>query len=267
MGISILSKLLLKGRKFIFAMFPDAVFLFPRYEGPVIWIDTINGQSGVIPYENGTAENPVDSLADATTLATDLGFTEFMIAPGSILTLTQGYDGFSFVGGAAGWTLVLGGQSLSGATISGATVSGVCTGAIPPLFLDCTIGLVTVPVSHFNGCAITGSVICTAGGAYIFYKCYSGIAETGIDYGAEVANTDLNLYRYFGKVEIKNMGATGTDTMSLEGGGQLIINANCIAGTVAIRGEFTVIDNSGGALAFNAKAAQSPIDYGGLIPG
>ena len=44
------------------------------------------------------------------------------------------------------------------------------------------------------------------------------------------------------------MGQNGTDNMSLEGNGQLRINANCTGGTIALRGNFKVTDNSGGAV-------------------
>lgn len=241
-----------------YAMLPDAPSLFQGYESAAIWIDTLNGTAGTIAYENGTAENPVASLADATTLATTLGFSKFMIAPRSSITLAQSYDGFAFGGvGGNGWTLALGGQSISGVTIIGATVSGICTGAIAPSFLDCSIGTVTIPATRLIGCAFTNSVICSAAGTYIFDQCYSGVAGTGspdIDFGAAVLNTNLNFRHYSGGIEIKNMGTAGTDNMSLEGNGQLIINANCVGGAVAIRGHFTVTDNAGGVLTLSDDA-------------
>jgi len=42
--------------------------------------------------------------------------------------------------------------------------------------------------------------------------------------------------------------------MSLEGTGQLVINANCSGGTIAIRGNFTVTDNAGGAVTLSDDA-------------
>ena len=251
-----------------YIMVPDAPALFQGYESAAIWIDTINGQSGVVSYENGTAENPVDSLADATTLATDLGFSHFVLLPGSNVTLGQSYDNFVFSGlGGNGWILALGGQSISGTSIMGATVSGICTGVNAPSFIHCSIGSATIPVSRFIACAITSSIICSGTGAYIFDQCYSGVAGTGspdIDFGALVGSTQLNFRHYSGGIEIKNMGATITDTMSLEGKGQLIINASCVAGTVAIRGHFTVTDNASGALTLsdNARVDIDQIEVG-----
>jgi hypothetical protein len=54
--------------------------------------------------------------------------------------------------------------------------------------------------------------------------------------------------QYSGGIEVKQMGDTGTDNMSLEGNGQLVINANCSGGTIAIRGNFTITDNASGAV-------------------
>lgn len=241
-----------------YSMLPDAPALFQGYESAAIWVDTLNGVAGTVAYENGTAENPVNSLADATTLATTLGFSKFMIAPRSSITLAQSYDGFAFGGvGGNGWTLALGGQSISGATIIGATVSGICTGATAPSFLDCSIGTVTIPACRLINCAFTSSVICSAAGTYIFDQCFSGVAGTStpdIDFGAAVLNTNLNFRHYSGGIEIKNMGTAGVDTMSLEGDGQLIINANCVGGAVAIRGHFTITDNAGGVLTLSDDA-------------
>jgi hypothetical protein len=48
-----------------------------------IWIDTVNGTGGTTSFENGTDSKPVNNMADANTLATNLGISTFCIAPGS----------------------------------------------------------------------------------------------------------------------------------------------------------------------------------------
>jgi hypothetical protein len=76
------------------------------------------------------------------------------------------------------------------------------------------------------------------------------------DFGAGLNASNVNYRHYSGGVEIENMGAgAGAYNMSLEGHGQLIINANCSAtSTVAIRGHFTVTDNAGGAVTLSDDA-------------
>jgi hypothetical protein len=62
----------------------------------------------------------------------------------------------------------------------------------------------------------------------------------------------VNFRRYSGGIEVKSMKAG--DTMSLEGDGQLIINADCTGGTIAIRGNFTVTDNASAAVTLSDEA-------------
>jgi hypothetical protein len=79
-----------------------------------------------------------------------------------------------------------------------------------------------------------------------------------------VANTQLNFRHYSGGIEVQNLGQAGTDNMSLEGHGQLVLNANCAGGTIAIRGNFTITDNvaggfvvAGGVLSDDARFTRS----------
>ena len=58
------------------------------YADGAIWIDTNNGTAGTEAYVNGTADNPVDSLADALTLSSTLSIDRFRILTGSSITLT-----------------------------------------------------------------------------------------------------------------------------------------------------------------------------------
>lgn len=226
------------------------------YEGGCIWIDTINGAAGTDDYENGTVDNPVNTLADAITLSASVGILRFCLAPGSSISLSQAFDGYMFIG--RGWTLALNSQNVSNSIFVGATVSGICSGASgAPQFLDCFIGTVTVPPCRMIACGILNGITAQAAGDFFFDSCYSEVAGTGapsFDFGAALGNEGLNLRHYSGGIEIKNMGGAGTDNMSLEGHGQLIINANCSAGTVAIRGNFTVTDNASGALTLSEDA-------------
>ena len=106
-------------------------------------------------------------------------------------------------------------------------------------------------------CAFTGDLTLNSAGTYLADNCFSGVAGTAtpsIDFGAALANTNLNFRHYSGGIEVKNMGQNGVDTMSLEGDGQIVLNANCAGGTIAIRGNFTVTDNAGGAVTLSDNA-------------
>lgn len=219
------------------------------YEGAQVWIDTVNGAAGTANYEDGTVDNPSNNISDATTIANSVGITRFRIAPDSSFTLATGYSGYNFWGDGH-WTLGLGGQSLDRTSILNAIVSGTCTAVEHPSFERCDIGVVTLPPCYIVESRLTSAITLSGAGDYHIAHCSSAVAGTGspsIDFGS-AGNTNLSMRHYSGGVEILNMGQNGTDNMSLEGNGQLRINANCVGGTIAVRGNFKITDNSGGAV-------------------
>lgn len=217
------------------------------YEGGFIYVDTVDGVAGSVAFENGTAGNPVDNWADALLISADpdVNIIRFQIAGRSDFTLTANSDGYQFFGDS--WTLDLGGQSISGAFIHGASISGTATGATTPTLEHCMFKNVTLPGGEFRNCGLSGTFTVSGADDYFFVQCYSevaGNATPSLDFGAAVGSTNVNFRNYSGGVEIQNMNGAGSDTMSYEGRGQLVINANCSGGAVSIRGLFTVTDNA-----------------------
>lgn len=242
---------------------------FQGYEDGAVWIDTVNGTAGTTNFENGTVENPVDSIADANTIAASLGLAVFHVISGSSITFAASQDNQVFKG--SGWTLALGGQSIDGTTIVGADVSGVATNTSGrQFFVDCFVGAVTLPGdTHVIGSGIAGTQTLGEAGDFFYDNCHSAIAGTAtpvLDFGGALNASNVSFRHYSGGIEIQNMGAgTGSYTMSLEGFGQLVINANCSAtSTVALRGTFTVTDNAGGAVTLSDDAR---IDVGNVADG
>ena len=220
------------------------------YEGGQVWIDTVNGTSGTADYENGTVDLPSDNIADATTLANSVGITRFKIAPNSSFTLASSYTGFNFSGDGK-WTLGLGGQDINKTTFIHATVSGTCTSSDRPHFENCEVGTVTLPPCEILDSRLTSTITMSNAGTYSLDRCVSGVAGTSspvIDFGSSVGSCSLNMRHYSGGVQILNMGQSGTDNMSLEGNGALTIDSSCTGGIIALRGNFKVTDNSGGAV-------------------
>lgn len=229
------------------------------YQNSSVWIDTISGVAGTEAYVNGVADNPTLSEADAETLMTAVNLKTLTVLPGSTIDLsnfTAGFmDGKILTG--ARWTLVGAGQSLSGSTVEGASVSGIITGAIPPKFIDCQIGAVTIPPCTISKSAWTGTWTIGSSGDFFFDQCYSGIAGTArphIDMQLAVGATNVSIRHHSGGVEVENM--TALDSMSLEGNGQLYINANCTGGIIAKRGAFTFTDDASGVVTVVEDAPQ-----------
>jgi hypothetical protein len=212
---------------------------FQGYENGAVWVDTLNGTSGAVSYENGTVENPVDNFTDAMTILGNLNLTRMELAPGSTITLDQAYSGLVMRG--TNWTLALGNQDCGGSTFIGADVSGTCTGTDLVHFIGCAMGTCTLPECHLHACGLGVSITASEAGTYIFDQCYSEVAGLGtpiFDFGTAVGNTNLNMRHYSGGIQVESMGDTGTDLMSLEGKGQFV-EGTCTSGSPVIRGNFT----------------------------
>jgi len=226
------------------------------YANGQIWVDTNNGTSGAVKDVNGVADNPVDNWTDALALSSATGLTSFYIVNGSSITLSSDSTNYSMIGN--NWTIALNGQTISGMYIYGAAVTGTgLDGGANPRFEHCTIGDASLPACDVDVCGIAGTFTCTEAGTYYFDRCYSGVAGTGtpvLDFGSAVGSTNINFRHYSGGIDIRNMGQTGTDKMSLEGWGQYVLNANCVGGELAVRGHFKKTDNSGGAVTISDDA-------------
>jgi hypothetical protein len=216
----------------------------PGYVNAEVYVDTVSGTAGTQLYVNGTADNPVASIADAKTIADALKLKIFHVEPGSSITLAASYDDYEFVG--VDYTVALGGQSVSGTTFHGATITGNDDGsnAKNTYYDHCIMGENTLGVHTLQECRLSGDtngITLAEAGTYFWEGCFSGVAGTGsptVTFGA--GNMNLGLRHWSGGIQIENMGASAsTDTMSIEGWGQ-VIEGTCTGGTVAIRGNLTV---------------------------
>lgn len=95
-----------------------------------IHIDLANGVAGTVRGINGTPSNPVDSEADARTLADAVGIREYTITGGT-LTLTQSHTEWTFHGrhGPASDRLNPGGQDCDGSAFEQLHITGTFGGA------------------------------------------------------------------------------------------------------------------------------------------
>ena len=215
---------------------------FQGYEDGAVWIDTVDGTAGTIDFENGTVENPVDSIADADTIAASLNLKKFQILPGSAITLAAAQAGQVFMGN--DWRLALEGQNVVGSHFIGAVVAGIAAGTgTTQVFRDCIMNAVShIAGTHVITSAIAGTQTLVEAGDHFWDRCHSGIAGTGtpaLSFGAAIGNSNVNIRNYSGGVQFEAMGDTGVDTASVEGRGQFI-EGTCTGGTVAIRGNFTI---------------------------
>lgn len=232
------------------------------YANGSIWVDTVNGVAGTEVGVNGTADNPLLSWADALTLSASTGIERFHIAAGSSVILTSDSSNYELLGN--NWTLDLNGQVISNILVDGAAISGTGTGT-DPIFERSIIGNVTLNGAVMRGCFFEGTITAGAPADWFLNDCYSRIAGVGspmFDFGAAVGDTAINLRKYSGGIEFVNMGQAGTDRASVEGNGQVILDASCVDGTLAVRGHFTMTgDASPLALSDDARFDVNNLEF------
>ena len=66
------------------------------YEGGQVWVDTNASNTNTESFVDGTADNPVSTIAAAKTIADNLNIKSFRILPGSAITLAASYSGYRF---------------------------------------------------------------------------------------------------------------------------------------------------------------------------
>ncbi len=223
------------------------------YENGEVWVDTVGGTAGQESFVNGVADNAVLTFADALVIASNVGLHMFHFSSDSNVTLAAALlnthiDSF-------GATLALGGQDVSGSKFAGLVISGIGLSTTAELELsDSNVGNVTINSAHIVRCGLSGTVsLGTVASDIVISDCHSRLAAGTlpiIDFGTTNVNHNVTVTHYHNGLEIQNFNVVGggTDTFHISGIGSLTINANCDGGTINIRGEWKITDNSGGAV-------------------
>jgi len=234
------------------------------YANGMIWIDTVSGTAGTELYVNGTADNPVDSLADAITIAGNLNIHNYYVTSPSTITLAANFQDSNMYG--IGYTLDFAGYDCSGTHFyhSSPTTGTVLSASGHVDILDGIIGNTTVNDSHYTNCSFTGTVTMGAVTSTLrVVNCRSLLVDTPciFDFGTTAAvSHELSMSDFRNGVEIRNFNNAGTDTMSISGMGTITIASSCAGGTINIQGAWKVTDNSGGAVTLVYDDLQTEID-------
>ena len=247
------------------------------YANGRVWVDTVNGTAGTVSFVNGTADNPVLTFADALTIASNVGLSEFNFSNDSTLTPTADLNDANIYG--VGYALNLGGYDYAGTHFFHASpVNGVGTAQNSSSHLDILDSIIvdiTVDDAHFTDCSLKGTVTLssTQGGDLILVNCRSIVAGSTtpiLDFGTGAVNHDVTIADYQNGLEVKNFNNSGTDRFSISGTGQLVIASTC-SGTMNVRGLWKITDNSAGAVTIvtddvSQNVSDIIVDTGTTIP-
>ena len=215
-----------------------------------IWIDTLYGTTGTNIITNGNPGNPVNSWANALTVASATGIRCFNINPGSNIVFSASLSDYSFMGN--NYNIGLGNQDISNTYFKGAYLSGnaTCSGSTP-IIENCQLNLLTIPPGDYNRCAVRGTLTTIAGtsantAVYTFDQCYQDTANISPMSAIFTPYVDVGFRHGSGRLIIYNF--SSTNNLSLDGNMQLTIDSSCNGGLVKVRGNVYVVDNSNGAI-------------------
>ncbi len=234
--------------------------------GPGVYLDDGAANTTNVAGEDGIPSNPVSTVAAAKLVAGQIGVNRYyLVGNAAALSLDSTHEDWEFVGlTSQGSNLLnLNSQDVDRSVFRNLTLEGTQAGTERITAYDCIVqdesgaGTTTLHI-HAIRCGLpsTGSgIILTNNDDHIFESCYSMVAGGGapvIDANSG-ANADINIRHYSGGVEFENLASTSV--VSVETDGQVIFAATCnTSATVALRGNMTITDNTGGMSALTTDA-------------
>ena len=213
--------------------------------GMGIWIDASAANTNTVIGTDGTKKNPVSALAAAKTIADNLGATRYYITGRSSLTLAATHEDWEFVGDAWGSMLNLGSQDVDGSYIYNLILTGSKGGTGDIVAENCAVNDLLLMDGYLFHCGIDGANTIAASDDVFLMGCFSMVAGNGTpSWGFGAGICELSVRSYSGGIEIQTM--DGNDGCSIETDGQVVVNANCTAPNITVRGNMTLTDNDGG---------------------
>lgn len=223
-----------------------------KYMHGAVWIDTVNGEAGTSSYVNGIPSRPCSTIASAKTIGDNLKLKRFWTQAGSAITLGADFVGYIFDG--RGYSLALDGRNVSTSQferIENLTGTGTCaTGEA--IFYDCHVGAVTIGEADFTRCHLNGTItMAQASVPYLFHGC-AGVASAKITFAA--ASQSAVVAKWSGALTIAGM--VSTNTLYLDGDGEVTIDNTNTAGTVYLSGNIKLTNNGSGQTIVNTNDAS-----------
>ncbi len=223
-----------------------STLLASAYSGEIV-VDVINGQSGT-ETPIGTRSTPVNNFTDAKTLALRLGINRIVLTKSTIIGGVDFSAGFVFQGdNAVAVTATLDTTAdFSNCEFRNLTVTGILDSNT--VIRECSV----YDISYFNGflwqCAISGTITLSPNTQGSIAECFSNVAGGGPSQTPTLnmgGNGSLALRGYNGGLRISNYSGGGAVSVDFTSG-RLIIDPSVTDGSLYVRGDCTVDDQSTG---------------------
>lgn len=208
-----------------------------------VWIDGAAANTNTVLGTDGTPDNPVSTIAAATTIATALGSQRFYLMNSTSITLAQTYEGYEFVGTGISNQITLGSQDVDNTVFFNVVLTGTQGGTQFMRAVDCRLQALLSAEILADDCWLTGDITLRAATNHSFGQCKSGMPgnDTPDLTFPGSGTTSVNFRHYSGGLTLKS--GISTDTISYESDGQLIIDASCTSINVTVRGNCSITDN------------------------
>lgn len=240
-----------------------STLLVAAYSGEVA-IHTVKGQSGItVPL--GTRSTPVNNITDARTIADVHAIKTFRIMNSQALVGEQLSDGYTFIGDNILGTAVYLDPSINIANCEfrNLTLTGRMDGFNN--IRECAIGDITYVNGFLFQCGLNSTIYIESNEQCTLIDCFSTVAggtqtptiDMGVDGSLAVRgfNGGLKITNYAGSSGVGDSGFGGPGGVSIDmSAGRVIIDSTCTGGTINIRGNCDIEDNSGPGCTINNKA-------------
>ena len=203
----------------------------------------------------GTKSAPSNNLADAITIAEDIGITEFDVT--GTLTLDSGVlAAYIFDGIKATSTIIISdpGANSFGVEIRNAQVSGDFDGL--NTLRECLLGAITNYSGFMDRCGFNIPTV-AIGGTTSFIDCFSNVAGSGsptLDLGGTGASKDVAIRGWKGGCQFINRTDALSEFSADITSGHMQVEATCSAGNLTFRGIGRTTDSSTGTCNVNDTA-------------
>lgn len=251
-------------------VFPDAIQLSSF--NSFVYLDTVNGTAGT-KYPQGTANNPVQTLADAKTIAAARNINNILLSGTLVLGPTDNIDGLLFKGITAATSIIVmtSGCSTDGSQFEDLTITGACDGDFIARRCGVTgvtnIGDTSIGTT-FSNCAFLTSVSpCLQmrndidhGTTNLLIRDCSSLASSGDGPVLDFNNSNQNMVinNNSGDFIVRNVNQGNNAHLTLSGGHWTFENT-CTDGTFEIDGIGVVVDlGVGSGFTFVDSALQNP---------
>lgn len=229
------------------AYFDTLIYDGPR--GPGVYLDSAAGNTNTVLGTDGTAKNPVSTIAAAKTLATALGYNRYYFINASTFNdaandIPSSHQNWEFIGIANSNALAFGTQRVDESRFENMDLSGTMhASGGNVLYTNCTLGYIT---ANFNGhafnCLLADTIVVKADVDIEFVRCQSDVG------GNRTPTIDLSggssvvqVRGYYGGIRIMN--GASDDTISVETDGQVIVSANNTSLNITLRGMMSITDS------------------------